>query len=554
MAAILRLRGPPHIGRSGRPGAPDALPPDAGRLSAVEMRVRRRTMSIESQLPAGLQTPVDERLQGRRGRTGRPPYLGSRRHPVGARGDPGADRPARLAGHRRAAVGRGRRPARVRAPRCATPASPTPCCSAWAARASGPRSSAARSATAAIRLHVLDSTHPDEIRAVRDALDLGTTLFIVSSKSGGTIETMSQFKYFHSLQGDGSHYVAVTDPGTSLAKLGAEHGFRRVFENDPDIGGRYSVLSYFGLVPAAIAGYDVGAVLRHRAARRWRTAGASRTTPAWSSAPRSASSRCAAATSSPSSSTSRSSRSGCGPSSSSPSRPARRAAASCRSPTSRSCRPPSTATTACSCTSPRATSRSRGKVGELSAAGHPVFTIDADGPADLGRVFFLLGVRHRGGRLGARDQPVRPAQRPGGQGQHQARARRRLARARGRRPRRAAGRARAAALSGDHGLPAVLERGRGRRRAPARARRPPSTTSRPPSATAPASCTRPASSTRAGRRSARSCRSSTSRRRTSRSPERPYTFGTLIRAQADGDLQTLRSHGLDAVRAGREIL
>ena len=113
----------------------------------------------------------------------------------------------------------------------------------------------------AIRLHVLDSTHPDAIRAVRDALDLSTTLFIVSSKSGGTIETMSQFKYFHSLQGDGSHYVAVTDPGTSLAELGAEHGFRRVFENDPDIGGRYSVLSYFGLVPAAIAGYDVRAVL-----------------------------------------------------------------------------------------------------------------------------------------------------------------------------------------------------------------------------------------------------------------------------------------------------
>jgi glucose-6-phosphate isomerase len=112
-----------------------------------------------------------------------------------------------------------------------------------------------------IRLHVLDSTHPDQIRAVRDAVDLDTTIFIVSSKSGGTIETLSQFKYFHSLQGDGKHFVAVTDPGTSLAKLGAEHGFRRVFENDPDIGGRYSVLSYFGLVPAAVAGIDVAAVL-----------------------------------------------------------------------------------------------------------------------------------------------------------------------------------------------------------------------------------------------------------------------------------------------------
>src|SRR5215208_7403460 len=112
-----------------------------------------------------------------------------------------------------------------------------------------------------VHLHVLDSTHPDQIRAVRDSLDLDKTVFIVSSKSGGTIETMSQFKYFHSLQADGSHYVAVTDPGTSLAKLGAEHGFRRVFENDPDIGGRYSALSYFGLVPAALMGVDIRAVL-----------------------------------------------------------------------------------------------------------------------------------------------------------------------------------------------------------------------------------------------------------------------------------------------------
>ena len=114
----------------------------------------------------------------------------------------------------------------------------------------------------AVRLHVLDTTHPDQIRAVRDALDLSRTLFIVSSKSGGTIETMSQFKYFHALQGDGSHFVAVTDPGTALAQLAAEHGFRRVFENDPDIGGRYSVLSYFGLVPAAIAGVDLDGILR----------------------------------------------------------------------------------------------------------------------------------------------------------------------------------------------------------------------------------------------------------------------------------------------------
>jgi glucose-6-phosphate isomerase/transaldolase len=116
-----------------------------------------------------------------------------------------------------------------------------------------------------LTLHVLDSTHPDQVAAVADALDLDKTLFVVSSKSGGTIETMSQFKLFHARQADGRHYVAVTDPGTSLAKLGAEHGFRRVFENDPDIGGRYSALSYFGLVPAALIGVDVRAVLESAA-------------------------------------------------------------------------------------------------------------------------------------------------------------------------------------------------------------------------------------------------------------------------------------------------
>jgi glucose-6-phosphate isomerase len=113
-----------------------------------------------------------------------------------------------------------------------------------------------------LRLHVLDSTHPAQLRAVEAAIDPASTLFVVSSKSGGTIETMSQFKHFHARQRDGSHFVAVTDPGTSLAKLGAEHGFRRVFENDPDIGGRYSALSFFGLVPAVLAGVDIGAVLR----------------------------------------------------------------------------------------------------------------------------------------------------------------------------------------------------------------------------------------------------------------------------------------------------
>jgi transaldolase/glucose-6-phosphate isomerase len=110
-------------------------------------------------------------------------------------------------------------------------------------------------------LHVLDSTHPDVVQATLDAIDLDKTLFVVSSKSGGTVETMSQFKLFHERQADGAHYVAVTDPGTSLAELGREHGFRRVFENDPEIGGRYSALSYFGVVPAVLLGVDIAAVL-----------------------------------------------------------------------------------------------------------------------------------------------------------------------------------------------------------------------------------------------------------------------------------------------------
>jgi transaldolase/glucose-6-phosphate isomerase len=110
-------------------------------------------------------------------------------------------------------------------------------------------------------LHVLDSTHPDVVQSTLDAIDLDKTLFVVSSKSGGTVETMSQFKLFHERQADGAHYAAVTDPGTSLAHLGRDNGFRRVFENDPEIGGRYSALSYFGLVPAALIGVDIAAVL-----------------------------------------------------------------------------------------------------------------------------------------------------------------------------------------------------------------------------------------------------------------------------------------------------
>jgi glucose-6-phosphate isomerase len=112
-----------------------------------------------------------------------------------------------------------------------------------------------------LTLHVLDSTHPVQVQAVLDAVDLERAIMIVSSKSGGTIEPMSMFKAFHARQPDGAHYAAVTDPGTSLERLAHEHGFRRVFHGDPEIGGRYSALSAFGLVPAVLAGIDIAAVL-----------------------------------------------------------------------------------------------------------------------------------------------------------------------------------------------------------------------------------------------------------------------------------------------------
>jgi transaldolase/glucose-6-phosphate isomerase len=110
-------------------------------------------------------------------------------------------------------------------------------------------------------LHVLDSTDAGAIRSVQDRVDLDRTLFLVSTKSGGTIETLSLFKHFWSLRSDGRRFVAITDPGSGLADLANEHGFRRTFLNDPDIGGRYSALSYFGLVPAALMGADVRGLL-----------------------------------------------------------------------------------------------------------------------------------------------------------------------------------------------------------------------------------------------------------------------------------------------------
>jgi transaldolase/glucose-6-phosphate isomerase len=110
-------------------------------------------------------------------------------------------------------------------------------------------------------LHVLDSTDAGAVRALEAAIDLEHALFIVSTKSGGTIETLSLFRYFWSRRPDGRAFIAITDPGSGVEALAREHGFRRTFLNDPNIGGRYSALSFFGLVPAALMGADIGGLL-----------------------------------------------------------------------------------------------------------------------------------------------------------------------------------------------------------------------------------------------------------------------------------------------------
>jgi glucose-6-phosphate isomerase len=111
------------------------------------------------------------------------------------------------------------------------------------------------------RLHVLDSTDAARIRAIESAVDLKRTLFVVSSKSGGTIEPLSLFAYFFSLVEEGNRFVAITDPDSGLEALAAKYAFRRTFAGDPNIGGRYSALSAFGVVPGALMGIPVLSLL-----------------------------------------------------------------------------------------------------------------------------------------------------------------------------------------------------------------------------------------------------------------------------------------------------
>jgi transaldolase / glucose-6-phosphate isomerase len=107
-------------------------------------------------------------------------------------------------------------------------------------------------------LHVVDTTHPAAIRRLLEELDLERTLFIASSKSGTTLETRSHLDLFWERNGGrGEFFAAVTDPGSELESLATERGFLRVFQGEPSIGGRYSALSPFGIVPAALLGIDL---------------------------------------------------------------------------------------------------------------------------------------------------------------------------------------------------------------------------------------------------------------------------------------------------------
>lgn len=131
-------------------------------------------------------------------------------------------------------------------------------------------------------LEILDTTDPVTVRSFTDRFPPEETLFIASTKSGGTVETLSLLKHFyrrtaHGLGAEraGGHFIAITDPGSGLASLAEVFRFRRIFLNDPDIGGRFSALSLFGLIPATLAGVSPGRLLEDAAKaaeREWREA------------------------------------------------------------------------------------------------------------------------------------------------------------------------------------------------------------------------------------------------------------------------------------------
>ena len=230
------------------------------------------------------------------------------------------------------------------------------------------------------------------MRAVADAIDVARTLFIVSSKSGGTIEPNALLAYFRDLQPDPAHFVAITDPGTSMHELAEREGFRHIFLSDPEIGGRYSALSPFGIVPAALAGRRRAGGARGRAGGagelragrgQLRPVARRRARRARAAGPRQAHvrRRPAAGLVRPLGRAAR----GRVDRQAGPRHPADRRRAA-RRPR------PRTATTACSCTCAtptRPTRATRRRSRALAAAGHPTITVTAAGVNDLGRVFFF---------------------------------------------------------------------------------------------------------------------------------------------------------------------
>ena len=498
-------RGDRHLAPADDPGADPRRARAADRRARASARWSRTSptasgrRTTRSGAPAG-QAEVAEpaRLADDRRHDARGP-----RRPRGVRDrDPRRGLPRRRAARHGRLVARARgdppsRSARRTAGRrctCSTP--PTPARSARVAGARRPREDA---------VPRLDEVRRDD----RDAVAVQALLVAAAP-------TAAQF-------------VAITDPGSGLADLADEHGFRRTFLNDPHIGGRYSALSYFGLVPAALMGADVRGLLDRAgvAEQNCLTFDSSNTNSglwlglAWGELALAGRDKLTYVVDPPlqsfglwveqliAESTGKHGK-GIVPI---VGRAARRAGRLRRRP-----HVPLPA--------PRRPARRRHRrQGRRARQGRPPGHHPDDPRADRPRAAVLLRrVRDRGRRLGARDQPVRPAQRPGGQGRDEPRARRGRPRPAGRRRRRAARAARRAGRAGlpcDHGLRRALRRRRrsrdraARRGARRQARR------RRRSATGRASCTRPASCTRAARRPGASCSSSTTPSPTSRSPRRP---------------------------------
>ena len=357
----------------------------------------------------------------------------------GPAGHPRGRQPPRLAEDRRADARRAAADRTVRRRRARRRARRTSCCSAWAAPRLLPRSSGGHSPSAAggPRLHVLDSTDAARIAAVGDAIDPARTLFIVSSKSGGTIEPLSLFAHFYSLAKTAPTSPRSPTPAPASASSPTERDFRHIFFGDPDIGGRYSALSPFGIVPATLIGVDT------RGAAAGRIRGLGDATPTarmpvacpgavWLGAALGAMARDGPRQADVRDRRRRCPASGCGWSSSSPSRPASTGRASCRSPTSRSANPHDYGEDRVFVHLPDPAAPDADASTRAGRAGRGRTSGDHDPHRRAGRSRSGLPAGRAGrrsGRLGPADQPLRPAERAAGQGRDQPRSSRASSRA-----------------------------------------------------------------------------------------------------------------------------